>query len=841
LMLILNFRPRVKSNLNSRPASPAPVQKNLPELFAELPVSRQALQILAAASQAQNLLLISPTGTGKSTALPYLLHQDKQRILVLQPRRIAARTLSQWVSQVTKTALGDFVGYKYRFSNCSSEQTQILYQTYGNFLEESLNTPSFDKYNWILFDEFHERTQDMDILLSLFLDHQKSKATHTRLAILSADIQIDKLTQSLDTKPLVLSHPGFPVEIRYRKPSGPSSLVKDVMASLSSFVRGHLSGKILVFLPGKTEISQCLEQCLQDPLYKDTLYYPLHAAISESEQQKVFNLYPNQTCIVFCTNIAETSLTVPDVVVVIDSGLENRSEWDSATQNFCLRQKPISTQNALQRKGRAGRTQNGICIRLWDQTQESQMPAAIQPELISQPPDRALLILAALAKSQFKISQWGFIDRPTTASLEKSLKTLLELGFLNQSQQITNPGRKALNAGCQSLKLAWLIQQATQDSQQKVLAAMIALLESELNPKTECDLEAAAKNLISGHHHYHHDVAKIFNRIFESKHSAPVKNEDYVWARQKIIEAFSDRIALQTESGTYKLPDNRILIQESAPISQYICALQLFSSETGRTRKTRNSWYLALSNQEAMAFLNKTEQNLAFIWDKKKKLFKLLLVQKQKGLADQSQEISGTQARTQFKDFNERLAQEWRQVLTREPEIQNTWCDPDTKALLNKIRWTCTAYPEYGYHFGDSDLDLIETVFFESAFNLSDLKPQNFRRALTDYMGPAFMSWMNPLFPAEILLVSGRKAKMDYCGEQPELQARVADLLGTYGELRIAGEKLAVCFNILSPARRSVQKTWNLTDFWKTGYPLVRKELRGRYPKHPWPENPFET
>nr|AGS52738.1 helicase-like protein [uncultured bacterium contig00069] len=306
-----------------------------------LPLAKSKAKIEAAIIAQKHILLTAPTGTGKSSFLPWLLAGEDKRVVVLQPRQLAARELAKFLSKYVGE---ETVGYKFRFESKQTKNTRILFQTYGSFLQ------TLGKWDWIIFDEFHERRQEMDLLLGMAL------ASGQRVAVLSAELEREALENYLGVECLKIENPGFPVEVIHQEGKAGEPLVSQVERAVKSVLYNEVGGTVLVFLPGKAEIAVCRERVAESLGKNSPELFSLFGGQLKEEQEKIFVQNEN-TRIVFTTNIAETSLTIPNVKAVIDSGFERMAFDDPTTGLRTLRLARIAMQNAVQRTGRAGRTQ----------------------------------------------------------------------------------------------------------------------------------------------------------------------------------------------------------------------------------------------------------------------------------------------------------------------------------------------------------------------------------------------------------------------------------------------------------------------------------------------------
>ena len=338
--------------------------------YKDLALAEEEGKLESAILASRNLLIEAPTGSGKSLFVPWFLSRHfSGRVVVLQPRRIAALSLAQYSAKLHNEPCGKTVGYQFRQDSCKSAATRILFQTYGNFLQELLHG-KLDA-EWVIFDEYHERKADMDLLFAHLLKLQSApndgNVKVPRLAVMSAKLNRSEMENALGVKCLELGHPLYPVQILHQTPAQPTSIVSgvglesEVVRALRTLYRNNVWKTTLVFLPGKAEISRCHTAASEALGNNCAEFLELYGGQDRETQDRIFE-ETEKPRVIFTTNIAETSITVPNVSGVVDSGIERISEYDDSEKVNVLRTLPISLQNAVQRSGRSGRTQNGCAI-----------------------------------------------------------------------------------------------------------------------------------------------------------------------------------------------------------------------------------------------------------------------------------------------------------------------------------------------------------------------------------------------------------------------------------------------------------------------------------------------
>ncbi|MDR3002528.1 MAG: DEAD/DEAH box helicase family protein [Fibromonadaceae bacterium] len=771
-------------------------------MLLSLPLAKSRAEIEAYVAKQKHLLLTAPTGTGKSSFLPWLLAGEQGCVTVLQPRQLAARELAKFLANCYGELVGETVGYKFRFESKISKKTRILFQTYGSFLAEALNE-KHSQFNWLIFDEFHERRAEMDLLLAAALEKGQ------RVAVLSAELEREALEKYLGVKCLKVENPGFPVEIIHQESGG--ELVSQVERAVKSVLYNEIGGTILVFLPGKAEIAMCRERVRESLGKNSPELFSLFSGQLKEEQEKIFEQSEN-TRIIFTTNVAETSLTIPGVKAVIDSGLE-RTAFDEAVRT--LRLSRIAMQNAVQRTGRAGRTQKGLCIRLWSKRDESNFAQAIKPEI-----ERINVTRFLLQKINLEINTPLLSNVPEQK--EKAALQELENLSLTDKNSITELGKKVLRIPVQSLELACAL--ALQENLSKEILAIAVILESENKSGNILQLaEDKGKWLREEKLHF-----EQMQRLVASGHYSPLAIHQRNVQRKGcwlvasglefLLSVFPDSLAYRGDGEqSYKTKDGVSVFCESR--EKAILVLGLMRSG----KKTTARLYAPVPEK----YLPSEESRLELHWKASQKQFVAMRV------STLGKSECSTEER---KTLESETAEAWK-ILMEKEDFTSQWQTDENLTLLAKMKLAAQYFPEHNFpKWDEDDFTLVMDEFCTGVFLLRDLSEERYRKILEDYFGAYWLEWLQKTFPSSLKLSNGRVAKYLYSDDIVELSARIGDFIDMHGEHFIAEGRLRVRYDILAPNYRTAQKTWNLSDFWQNTYPQVRKELRGRYPRHPWPE-----
>ena len=871
--------------------------------YQDLALAEEEGKLEAAIAASRNLLIEAPTGSGKSLFIPYFLSKHcKGRVVVLQPRRIAALALAQFSAKLHGEPCGKTVGYQFRQDSCKSAETRILFQTYGNFLQELLHGKC--DAEWVVFDEYHERKADMDLLFAYFRREKSvilsearqgevegSKPKGPRIAVMSAALNRSELETVLGVKCLSLGHPLYPVQIINQTPATGNSLVSgvgldaEVVRALRTLYRNNIWQTTLVFLPGKAEIARCHTAAAEALGNNCAEFLELYGGQDRETQDRIFEV-TERPRVIFTTNIAETSITVPNVTGVVDSGIERVSIYDDSEKVNVLRTLPISMQNAIQRSGRSGRTQNGCAIRLWSEESEKRMPQGIVPEVLQIEPSELILQKAAL-EFGVRNSEFGMdchasnearndvIQLPTAIpeAREKTTTALLENFGMLQNGKITELGLKAIRTPVSSIPLALLLASAkNKEDLPDLLLAALAWIHSGTEflqkSKVAYDILTLASDTLSKNRDVPREVSFTLRQLRDYRDGL---KQDPSTAQQRcsaqddtvrsLLKAFPDRLA--TPSGNaYKLANQNVIRLQVAEPPYAILALSMLRTGGGSKSELKVNLYAPIAKELLGGESAKTRYEL--LWRNGQERFIGVEICESENADGSTTELSRKEILTQeaspkvLEELKELTVDAWREKIEKE-NWSGKFLTEAVQTQLIKMRLAAKLYPEYGLpEFNDEDMELIFDEFANGKFLLRDLSEDRYRNIVEDYFGKSMLQWLNKTFPDHYVLPNGKRARYSYqevstdeqLGGQPvqsiegvlvEISARIEDFMQLRGKHEIADGKLKVRYDILAPNFRTIQKTWDLTGFWQNTYAEVRKELRGRYPKHPWPEQVIQN
>jgi ATP-dependent helicase HrpB len=809
------------------------------------------------------LVLQAPPGSGKTTRVPLELLEgippEKGKIVVLEPRRIAAVSAARWMARNLGEGVGQTVGYSIRFDSRVSEKSRVEIVTEGILTRRIQADPGLDGVAMVIFDEFHERSLQADLGLALCLDTQRSLREGLKIMVMSATLDCGPVAALLGGGPVISSGGrAFEVEERYlpdeRQRPLPERVVRAALKAL-----GETSGDILIFLPGGGEIRACGEslQAALEGREEGLSLHPLYGDLPFEEQERAI-LPSRKRKIVLATNIAETSLTIEGVKVVIDSGLTRRLQYDPATGMNRLITVPVSKAAAEQRKGRAGRIGPGVCYRLYSRHDlESRIPYAPPEILVSDLSSLALELAVWGAKEPAELS---WLDSPPAASWDSARRLLLDLGALDVQGKVTPVG-KAMARLPLHPRLARLLLRGSEIGCLRPGADLAALLsERDILPRglsrpeaqpvrfgiserlDLLDLWRKGKETPGGT-----DSWALRNVIRVSQHllrlmakGAEPTHEDLGLALPRLLmHAFPERIAKRREEG-----EGRFLLSQGKGVrlpassglakSPFIIAVQVDAGE-----KAEGIVHLAepvtedLIRQEMgdrIEVLRRVE------WDKKGGKV-LSLVEERLGAIQLSARpfqasdeeaapllCEAIQSGSGWITFRGGMRQlQGRAALMRRVFPEENWPDLSEERLRSAPEeWLLPWLKGIRNREQLAALDLLPAV-----------------RALLSREQKRFL---DERAPESLAVPSGHRVPLDYAsGDNPVLAVKLQEMFGLADTPKIADGRVKVLLHLLSPAHRPVQVTQDLKEFWNQVYPLVKKELKGRYPKHPWPDDPWKA
>ncbi|MCD6024951.1 MAG: ATP-dependent helicase [Fibrobacteria bacterium] len=813
-----------------------------------LPVLAARPAILAALEKTGALVLSAPPGTGKSTQVPRFLLQDKGsasgQILVLQPRRIAARALAARIADEMGEPLGKTVGYQVRFESVAGPDTRILFQTYGTFRQRLMRDPELRGVHTVILDEFHERAWEADLAL-LWCRALGERRPDLRLVVMSATLDETGLAGYLPRAETVkVEGRAYPVEILHQPPRLNEPLPAQVLRALKD-VHARQAGSVLVFLPGAGEIKWCGDALAAWCREAGLRLCELHGSMPLEAQQAALRAPEREPTVILSTNVAETSLTVPGITAVIDAGLHRVASYDGERDLNTLYLQTIAKANAVQRSGRAGRVSAGVCVRLWDTMRESVMADHLEPEIrrveLSEPALAWHALGADGGSGPASSLQWP--TPPLPGRWERAEEKLARIGALRNGA--ITPLGKSLLSWPASPELSRVLHDAAESGDaalKRQVAAMAAALSAGKRGggpgKNIADLYLLAEDLAAEPRHgtagADREVAGAFRQFLDllnkRRGTAETPEDPRAYATKLFLPVYVHRLAAREGTGAFVLADGRKGVAAAPAATRLVLALEIHESG-GKDRAKQTTVPLFLPVEPtwvAEVFPDECVWETAEEFDDKKGQLRKEERLMFRGLVLERREKTVSRGA----DASEVLIEKLRSGEITLPFDDEAW------QWVYRIRLAHKACPESGMpELNVDDWDLIYHEVCAGKKSLKQLQDVKVWVALRDYLGPALTAFLEREAPTSLKLPGPKRGKITYFEKTPpEVSARLGDFVGMQGRCKILMGRVDVTYDILAPNYRTVQKTSDLTAFWKGSYAEIRKELKRRYPKHPWPD-----
>jgi ATP-dependent helicase HrpB len=797
-----------------------------------------ALPDLARALGAGNAVLVAPPGAGKTTRVPLELMSEPwagpKKILLLEPRRLAARAAADRMARTLGETVGDTVGLRVRFGSKVSRRTRIEVVTEGVFTRLILDDPALDGVAAVLFDEFHERSIEADLGLALARDAQQGLREDLKLLVMSATLEAGRVAKLLAAPVIASEGRAFPVDTRHlgRDPRG--ALEAQVADAVVRALRSD-PGSVLVFLPGAAEIRRTetmLHERLGDP---NVDVVPLYGALDADLQDRAIAPAPaGRRKVVLATSIAETSLTIEGVRIVVDSGLARVPRYEPDVGLTRLDTVRVSRASADQRRGRAGRTEPGICYRLWDEPQTASLEPYAKPEILA----------ADLAAFVLDLAQWGvtdpatlpFLDPPPQAALAEAKTLLRDLGAIDAAGRITDEGRR-LRALPLPPRLARMVLDAARDGAADRAAEIAAVLGERGLGGNEVDLTHRVEALRRDRSRRAEEARGMVRRWADiAENSSPAGADRGEMTDGAILAlAYPERIARNRGTGGFLLANGRgANVDPTSPLSRapFLAVAEL--AGTAAQSRILLAATITLAEIEAR-FAGRIEARDETGFDEASAALRARRTRRLGAVTLAEQPLRVTPSEETACMLAAGIA---RLGLDRLP-----W----TKALRqwrDRVAFLRRAEGEEWPDVSDLGLSASMETWLAPAFQGKTALAQVGEDDLTEAV-QALLPWtmrrrLDAEAPTHFTAPSGSKIAIDYGAEEgPKLSIRVQELFGLDRHPAIAGGRVPLVIELLSPAHRPVQVTRDLPGFWRGSYAAVKADMKGRYPRHPWPDDPL--
>jgi len=809
----------------------------------DLPVTNIINDVREHLAQENTLIVTAPPGAGKSTLLPLALFEETwlqgKKILMLEPRRLAARTIAARMSELLGTQLGDTVGFRIRFETRVSTNTKIEVVTEGILTRMLQSDNALEDVGLVIFDEFHERSLNADVALALCLEAQQVLRPDLRLMIMSATLNMPELSGLLKAKVIESTGRQYPVEIIYTSDADETLLPELAARTIVKAIHEH-EGDVLAFFPGEGEIRKC-EEILNGQL-EDVKVHALYGQLPQ--QQQWLAIMPNKfgkRKVVLATSIAETSLTIEGIKIVVDTGFGRMQRFDTRSGLSKLETVRIAKDSADQRAGRAGRLSSGVCYRMWTKATHERLAPHRIPEILEA--DLASLVLDMAQWGVADIQQLTWLTPPPKAALAQATDVLENINA-TENGKITSHGKQIHQLACHP-RIAHMLLLAA-DEKSKALATDIAAVIKERDPLPKdsgIDINLRIEALRRSRSN--NNSGGRFGRI--EKIAASYRKMLGIAASNDPVDPYETGLLL-----AYAYPE-RIASARPGNNAQFQLANGKIAAAGHKDDLAHESW-LAVAHMDLRDGLGKifmaaplnpkdlvslVKEREIIVWDTRKgglianKELRIGNITLQsKALANPSEEkiqeaisVAIQNEGEKFLNFDEEVTQLQNRILSLKQWNPNeNWPDVKTEILLeNNKTWLAP--------------------YLKDIKKADDLKKLNLSELILHSIEWDLQQKLNELAPAKIEVPSGSKLKIEYFanGAAPVLAVRLQEVFGLSDTPKINKEKISLVMHLLSPGYKPVQVTTDLRSFWNNTYQEVKSELKRRYPKHSWPEDPWSA
>ncbi|TCN19445.1 ATP-dependent helicase HrpB [Sinorhizobium americanum] len=800
---------------------PLPVREILPALAETL-------------ARSPSVVLSAPPGAGKTTLVPlFLLDQpwlNGGKIILLEPRRLAARAAAGRMAALLGEKVGEKVGYRMRLDNRISAKTRIEVVTEGVFTRMILDDPELSGVAAVLFDEFHERSLDADFGLALALDVQSALRDDLKIIVMSATLDVERVAGLLGDAPVLQSEGrSYPIDIRYESRDAGERVEDAVVRTITEAHRSE-EGSILAFLPGQAEITRTAER-LAGRFDQNTIVVPLYGNLSQKEQDAAIRPPPRGSRkIVLATSIAETSITIDGVRIIVDSGLQRLPVFEASTGITRLETVRVSRASADQRAGRAGRTEPGVAIRLWHAGQTAALAAFTPPQILASDLSGLLLDLAHWGVAD--PSSLNFIDPPPETTLREARSLLVDLGALDVHGSLTPRGRVIRDMALPVRLAAMAVSAADEGQAHEACLVAVMLTEQGLGGNS-LDIEDRLRRFRSERSDRAEAARGLARRmaadLAQSKptgQSAP--------PGPLLMHAFPDRIALQRGGrGRFVMANGRgAEVPETERLAA--AAMLVIADLTGRAGAQRVLAATEITRSDVEAHMPEaivTEEQCFF--DRPSRQVRARRVTRLRAIIFDEAPLPRPRGEPAARALADGIRQLGLAVVPFPKDVDQLrdrigflhrsigepWPDMSDAALISRLdEWFVPFQGEAGGIDGIKGRDLAE--------GLMSLMPYDLQRNLAK------------LAPTHFEAPTGQRHPIHYDGDEPLLSIRVQELFGLRAHPAIGDGRLPLLLELISPGKRPIQTTRDLPGFWAGSWKDVRADMRGRYPKHSWPEDP---
>jgi ATP-dependent helicase HrpB len=818
-------------------------------MTAKLPIEDVLPELKRTLAAARACVLEAPTGAGKTTMVPIALKDEPwlkgQKILMLEPRRVAARAAAARMADLIDETVGDTVGYRVRLDSRVGPKTRIEVLTEGLLTRRLQTDPALEGVGLVIFDEFHERSLNADLALALTLETQAALNENLKILVMSATLDGARVAKLLDGAPIVRSEGRlFPIETHYVPPQA-NARIEPAVTSIVMRALRETEGGLLVFLPGEGEI-RSVERLLAQEDVRGATLYPLYGALPADVQDRAIRPAPKgERKIVLATAIAETSLTIEDIRVVIDSGQQRLARYDPASGMTRLVTGRVSLASADQRRGRSGRVASGVCYRMWDEAETRALAPFTPPEILTS--DLAPFALDLAAWGEPDASGLKLLDPPPSSTFAEAHELLRELDAIDADNRITPHGRAMLSFGAHP-RLAHMMIRARNLGLGASAAALAAILgERDIIKATrearDADmrlrLEAFAGeaeivrgvSVDRGALTRAREQARAWRRSLDVKDTTIEPNA----AGRLTALAYPERVAKRRGPGSFRMASGRgATLAETDPLAaqDYLAIAALDGA--GANARIHQAAPLTLADIEDL-FAQHIETRQLTEWSTRDRAV----------IAREEERLHAlTLAERPLKKPDSTKVAAAVLVGIRELGLRTLPWTEDLENFRARAAFVRRLEPDAGWPDLSDDTLVATLETWLQPFLGQVTRANDFARVDLSSALDALFDWekkkrLDSLAPTHVTVPSGSHISIDYSAEAPILAVRLQEMFGLADTPAIGNGRVPLTLHLLSPARRPVQVTRDLKSFWKNGYPEVKRDLKGRYPKHHWPDDPW--
>ena len=827
--------------------------------MSELPIYQVVSELKSTVAAHSLTILQAPPGAGKTTVVPLELVNESwlagKTIMILEPRRLAAVTAASRMAQLLNEPVGRTVGYRVRMDSKISTDTKIEVVTEGILTRRIQNDPELSDVGLIIFDEFHERSINADLGLALSLEIQQVFREDLKIIIMSATLDGQRISAALDNAPVVSSQGRcYPVEQIYLPFDNPRQLTDYMLRAISRAIQEN-SGSVLAFLPGVSEIKQVERALKASSSFASIDILPLYGDLNQKEQQRAIQPSPDaRRKIVLATSIAETSLTIEGVTIVVDSGLRRKPKFDPNTGMSKLETVRVSKSSAEQRSGRAGRLSPGICYRLWSDNVQRSLIEHDLPEIVD----------AELSNLVLELLQWGagsfsdlfWLDSPPEPALNEAMSLLRSLDAVDDSDRITVHGTQMLTLGLHP-RLAHMIIKGEQLGQAQLACELVAVIsERDFIRFKFGDGNCCITTRIEALRQFKKKGETKFNSgTFERRSAQRILELSKLWLRKLKFRheqesnndlcgvlvgfAYIDRIAKQRVNSPtrYLLANGRGAHFDHHDVlsaSEYIVVANL----AGRDKDAKIFLAADLTKKQIIKYFEMHCHKSEFVvWDDQENCIK---AREQLLIGDVVLEDKPLRV------FDQELAISAIVTVIKERGLTCLPWNRDIIELRARLDFLHRTLPEEWPDVSDqsllASLEVWIAPYLSGVTHLKHFSKIDLKNALLSLLDWKMQRAIDVLAPTHIKVPAGPNIRLDYSsGNIPVLPVKLQMMFGAVETPTIVNGQVPVLLHLLSPAQRPVQITQDLAGFWSSSYEFVKKDLKGRYPKHDWPDDPLNS